>query len=134
MQTVKIKLTKIQVPDFERKGKLVIRFYYKLNNKEEFIEKTYNYIVDNPDVFAANTLAQIKSACRNKVPQDYSDEGVLGGYVNVQLEEMRSGLTEEKLSNAVKQVSDRVRDIKGMSTSNNYMMKYMDVKGIIVNL
>jgi len=130
MQTVKLKFTRIAVPDFERKGLIAVRFYYRFNKKEEFLEKRYNYLVEDPAMFAGNIIAEVKSICRNKTEPDYLDNSVLGSYVNVQIDELRSGLTEEKLANMLKQLGDRIRDIKGMSTSSNYMTKYLDVKGI----
>lgn len=130
MQTVKLRFTRISVPDFERKGLIAVKFYYKLNNKEEFLEKRYNYLVEDPAMFAGNIIAEVKSICRKKTEPDYLDNSVLGSYVNVQIDELRSGLTEEKLANMLKQLGDRIRDIKGMSTSSNYMTKYLDVKGI----
>ncbi len=134
MQTVKLRFTKIVVPDFERKGLIAVRFYYRFNSKEDFIEKGYNYIVEDPAMFAANLMAEVKSVCRKKTEPDYVDDSVLGSYVNVQVDELRSGLTEEKLANMLKQLGDRIRDIKGMSTSNNYIARYLDVKGIVMHI
>ena len=134
MQTVKLRFTKIVVPDFERKGLIAVRFYYRFSGKEDFIEKRYNYIVEDPAMFAGNLMAEVKSICRKKTEPDCIDDSVLGSYVNVQVDELRSGLTEEKLANMMKQLGDRIRDIKGMSSSNNYIARYLDVKGIVMHI
>ena len=134
MQTVKLRFTKIVVPDFERKGPIAVRFYYRFNGKEHFIEQRYNYLVENPAMFAGNLMAEVKSICRKKTEPDCIDDSVLGSYVNVQVDELRSGLTEEKLANMLKQLGDRIRDIKGMSSSNNYIARYLDVKGIVMHI
>lgn len=134
MQTVKLKFTRIVVPDFERKGLIAVRFYYMFNSREDFIEKRYNYIVEDPAMFVGNLMAEVKSLCRKRTEPDCSDDSVLGSYVNVQIDELRSGLIEEKLANMLKQLGDRIRDIKRMSTSSNYMAKYLDIKGMVMNV
>lgn len=134
MQTLKIKFTKIEVPDFEKKGFLPVRFHYKANEKDSYVETQYGYIKEDPTAFAEDIIAQVRQAQKRKFQADPKEDGVLAGHVNVLLDEDFMGQTTDKVSNALKHIRDKVSTLKGMATSNNYINKYVEIRGLIIDL
>ncbi len=134
MQTANLKFTRIEVPDFERKGLINIKFFYELDGQEGCIEKQYGYINDDPAGFAEDLVAEAKRICRSKAKPDYEDDGALAGYVHVQMQEARPGQTAERIGISLKQIQDKIRGIKSMVTANNYLVKYIDIKGLVIEL
>lgn len=134
MQTIKIKFTKIEVPEFEKKGLLPVRFHYTENGTERVLQKDFGYVKEEPLVFAEDLVAQVKHVCRKSMKPNPLDYGPLSGYVNIVIDEEREGITTEKLANALKKVRDRIRTIKGMAHADNYMNKYVEVKGLVMEL
>lgn len=130
MQTVKIEFTKIEVQEFEKKGSLPVRFHYKTNGAEKFVEKPYGYVKEEPMAFAEDLVAEVKNKCRKNAKAGYGEEGILAGYVNIQMEEH----TVEQIANALKHIRDRIRNIKAMAASENYMKQYIEVKGLVMEL
>ncbi|MFH0752005.1 MAG: hypothetical protein V1914_00210 [archaeon] len=134
MQTIKLKFTKIEVPEFERKGFLPVRFHYEQNGEDKILEKQYGYVKEDPVAFAEDLIAEVRNKCRRNTNSNYTDDGVLSGFINVQLQEDREELTAERIANALKQLRDRIRNIKNMAHSENYMNKYVEVRGIVLEL
>jgi len=134
MQTIKIKFTKIEVPEFEKKGLLPVRFHYKVNGEDMSIEKSFGYVNHDPAAFAGDLIAEVRHVCKKQARPDPMDYSLLSGYVNAQVIEDKEGLTEERIANALKQIRDRIRTLKSMANANNYMNKYVDVKGLVIEL
>lgn len=133
MQTAKLKFTKIEVPEFEKKGLLAIKFYYLLDGKEHSLEKQYGYLNDDPAMFAKDVIAEVKNQCRKK-SSDYDNDNILPGYINLQVVEDRESLTSDRVTNALKQVRDKIRTLKTMVRADNYMSRYVEIKGLIIEL
>lgn len=134
MQTVKLKFTRIEVPEFEKKGFIPLKIHYKADGEERVIEKQYGYVKEDPLTFAENIIAEVKSKCRRNAKPDYTGEGILAGFVNVHLQEDRDDLTAERMANALKQLKDKMRNLRTTASSENYMNKYVEVKGIVLEL
>src|SRR3989339_754643 len=82
MQTIKIKFTKIEVPEFEKKGLLPVRFHYKVNGEDMSIEKSFGYVNHDPAAFAGDLIAEVRHVCKKQARPDPMDYSLLSGYVN----------------------------------------------------
>ncbi len=134
MQTIKLKFTRIEAPEFEKKGFITLKIHYKSDGEEKSIEKQYGYVKEDPQAFAENIIAEVKSKCRKNAKPDPTEDGILAGYVHVQLQEERDDLTAERIANALKQLKDKMRNLRTTASSENYMNKYVEVRGIVLEL
>ncbi len=134
MQTVRLRFTKIELIDYNRRDNVLkVHFFFEENGK-------LNYVADNLSMtedlgeFVKDFLSSLRTTYKKKYENNSYDNDILSGYVNVLLEEKEDGHTETKLFNALRKFREKIRGFRTTRSAEGYMDKYHQLQGQSVDL
>lgn len=134
MQKVMIKLKKVIVDKTDTKNnKFYTTIYYEENGALGHIKRIYDFD-ETSDMFAENTIAEIKNMTRQKLCTNDDDDDPLCNYALVMMEEKEEGQQQEKLASAIKRLKEKVKNFKSLRMSTDYINKYQELSTLQAEL
>src|SRR3989344_6729085 len=135
MQTIRLKFKTLEIPKLDFKENIAdLILIYEENGVENKFSRTYP-LDKNPALFTQKIMQDIKTKTKEKYSVLIEDTNeIFSTYINIILDEKDEDETETKIVNALNRIKDKLKNLRTVKTSSDYMRKYSEFSRMKVNL